>query len=280
MSNLSKSFPDFLVLGAPKAGTTALCEFLQGHPGIRIARSKEPRYFDQRYERGQKWYREQFLPAADDALCGDGTPTYLASPTALRRVAEEAPNAKLFVLLREPGARAVSSWWMQLCQGQEYLGFQAALRECLSLTVEGREAPVRGYLHYGLYGPQLRTLYDLFSVEQVQVIWSSELRRNPGNEVERALSFLGLDPALRKGDLRPRWQAMGVRTALVYRAVASRSPRLLQGGSFHRFSTLMRMLGDKPVQPGEHLQRFLSQYFEDSDRLLEEVVGQKPPWRN
>ncbi len=279
MSTPPRSFPDFLILGAPKAGTTALCEFLQGHPGVRIARSKEHRYFDRHFKRGPRWYRQTFFSDADRELCGDGTPTYLANPTALMRVADEAPRARLFVLLREPGARAVSSWWMQLCQGQEHLGFQSALRECLSSPVDTQEEPVRGYLHYGLYGPQLKTLYELFSVQQVHVIWSAELRRNPGAEVDKALSFLGLDPTLRKGDLRPRWQAMGVRTARLYRVLANRSPGVLRSRGFHRFSTLMRMLGDRPVKPGEHLRRFLSQYFEDSDLMLEEVLGERPPWR-
>lgn len=86
MSSVSKSFPDFLVLGAPKAGTTALCEFLQGHPSVSVAKSKELRYFDKHYDRGQGWYREKFFPANEGFLCGDGSPTYLADPEALKRI--------------------------------------------------------------------------------------------------------------------------------------------------------------------------------------------------
>ena len=170
MSTPLRSFPDFLVLGAPKAGTTALCEFLQGHPEVRIANSKEPHYFDRNFERGQEWYRSKFFPAAEQLLCGDGTPTYLADFQALKRIAREAPRAKMFVVLRDPAARAVSSWWMQLCRGKEYLGFQAALRECLLQPVlESGGEPDRGYLHYGLYGPQLQALYELFPKQQIHL---------------------------------------------------------------------------------------------------------------
>ena len=280
MSSVSRSFPDFLVLGAPKAGTTALCEFLQGHPSVSVARSKEPRYFDTHFDRGQGWYREKFFPATDGLLCGDGSPTYLADPEALQRILAEAPRAKMFVMLRDPAARAVSSWWMQVCHGKEYLGLQAALRECLSQSYLDSATPRRGYLHYGLYGAQIQRLYELFPEEQIHLVWSAEFRRDPSGEIDRAQRFLDLDPALRTGDLRPRWQAMGVRTALLYRMLMSRSPKLVRGRGFHQFSTAMRLLGDRPIRPGLHLIRFLLEYFEESDRLLEEVVGQRPPWRH
>ena len=245
-----------------------------------MAKSKEPRYFDRHFERGQGWYREKFFSSTERLLCGEGSPTYLADPQALKRILAEAPRAKMFVMLREPAARAVSSWWMQLCHGKENLGLQAALRECLTQPAPDSEAPGRGYLHYGLYGAQVQRLYELFPKEQVHLIWSSDFRRDPGGEIDRAQRFLDLDPALRKGDLRPRWQAMGVRTALLYRMLAKRSPKLVQGRGFHQFSTAMRLLGDRPIRPDHHLNRFLLEYFEESDRLLEEVVGIRPPWRH
>jgi hypothetical protein len=39
------SMPDFLVIGAPKAGTTALHAALARHPGLYTSPVKEPKYF-------------------------------------------------------------------------------------------------------------------------------------------------------------------------------------------------------------------------------------------
>ena len=37
--------PDFLVIGAPKAGTTALHVALSEHPGLHMSAIKEPKFF-------------------------------------------------------------------------------------------------------------------------------------------------------------------------------------------------------------------------------------------
>ena len=39
------SLPDFFVIGAPKAGTTALHAALAGHPQLYLSPVKEPKYF-------------------------------------------------------------------------------------------------------------------------------------------------------------------------------------------------------------------------------------------
>ena len=43
MSRISQ--PDFLIIGAPKAGTTALHAALAGHPDVFISNPKEPKYW-------------------------------------------------------------------------------------------------------------------------------------------------------------------------------------------------------------------------------------------
>jgi Sulfotransferase domain len=298
--DVSVSFPDFFVLGAPKAGTTALCEFLMGHPGICLSKPKESHYFTRNYRKGKDWYQTECYDRLTGQLCGEGTPTYLGLSHALHRIADEAPRAKLFVLLRDPALRAFSAWWMAVSLGRERLGFEAALRVCLKQPNLNElfssdpdliyremkahrqvgEPYYRGYLHYGQYGPQMAELRTLFGPEQIHVIWSQDLRQDTAREVSRALQFLGLDPSLRKGDLKPRWQAFGVRTAILRAYLKERiSPRLVEGGAFRAFSTVMRRLGDLPVQPGEHARRFLLDHFRLSDEILEEQIGCKPPWR-
>ena len=108
----SLSFPDFLVLGAPKAGTTAFCEYLQAHPHICLSQPKETRYFLLSSKWDRESYRQRFFQRPAGRMCGEGTPNYLGMSFVLPRLAEVAPSAQLFLLLRDPAERAFSSWWM------------------------------------------------------------------------------------------------------------------------------------------------------------------------
>ena len=55
-----RPLPDFLILGAQKAGTTALYAYLRSHPEITGPSWKEVSYFDRHYARGPNWYRGNF----------------------------------------------------------------------------------------------------------------------------------------------------------------------------------------------------------------------------
>ena len=87
--------PDFLVIGAPKAGTTALHAALARHPALYMSPVKEPKFFltdgpppgkgggpgDVTTWREHVWrradYEALFTAAAAGQLRGESTPFYL-----------------------------------------------------------------------------------------------------------------------------------------------------------------------------------------------------------
>src|SRR5947209_19692037 len=81
-----RPLPDFLILGAQKAGTTALYAYLRWHPGITGPAWKEVSYFDRHYRRGPHWYRGHFPIRTGDGLVGEASPGYLFHPLAPERV--------------------------------------------------------------------------------------------------------------------------------------------------------------------------------------------------
>lgn len=102
--------PNFLCIGAMRAGSTLLYDLLKSHPDIYVPPyRKEVRYFDQNYDRGQSWY-ESFFEGADRQLVGEVTPTYLYSDEARHRIKEDIPDVKLLVILRDPVKRAYSNF--------------------------------------------------------------------------------------------------------------------------------------------------------------------------
>src|SRR5436189_26280 len=121
-----RPLPDFLILGAQKAGTTALYAYLRWHPQVTGPSFKEVSFFDRHYARGERWYRAH-LPVRRRAVVGEASPSYLFHPLAPERVARMLPEARLIALLRNPVDRAFSHYQHEVALGREQLSFEDAL---------------------------------------------------------------------------------------------------------------------------------------------------------
>lgn len=109
--------PDFLGLGAQKAGTTWLHANLAQHPRVRFPGGKEVHFWDREHARGLDWYRGLFDGAPRRTLQGDITPAYATlPPERIAAAAAFAPRAKLIYLLRHPVERAWSAAKMALAR--------------------------------------------------------------------------------------------------------------------------------------------------------------------
>src|SRR5437763_1646364 len=113
--------PDFIILGAQRAGTTSLYEYIVDHPQVGAASKKEVHFFDRHYTEGVNWYRAHFPPAVRRQrfenrtgkrfLTGEASPYYLAHPMVPERIAAVAPDARFLILLRNPIDRALSHYY-------------------------------------------------------------------------------------------------------------------------------------------------------------------------
>ena len=112
--------PDFIIIGAAKAGTTSLYRYLTRHPQIFMSVPKEPNYFarDERFGRGEDWYSSLFEKARPNQLCGEASTNYSNWPLyreTVARMANLVPDVKLIYLMRHPVDRAYSHY-IQLIQ--------------------------------------------------------------------------------------------------------------------------------------------------------------------
>jgi hypothetical protein len=205
----ARRLPDFLVIGAQRAGSTSLFAQLCAHPGVVSPSHKEIHYFDLQSPRSLRWYRSHFPPAATarGRLTGEASPYYLFHPAVPARVAEALPDVRLIALLRDPVARAYSHYQLSVRDGHEPLGFEEALRaepdrlagEEARLVVDRayRSHPHRhqSYAARGLYAEQLRRWHAHLRPERLLVVSSEELFADPARTTATVLGFLGLDPA-------------------------------------------------------------------------------------
>lgn len=265
--------PDFLIVGAPKAGTSALFAYLDRHPAIYLPPEKEVHFFDNEWDRGIAWYMSVFADAGD-RLAGEATPTYLADPDAVDRMAETVPDARLIVVLRDPVGRAHSHYWMQQAKFPDRHGFEELVRAEIA-DPEGFAAPGahHRYLHKSLYLPQLQHLTERFPRERLLVLLFEELRADPEGVVRQVFRFLGVDDTVVPDNLganvnptRPV-RSIRLRRAMLRFKAWKRLPRRVAD----TVDRLNRRPGYPPLDPD--LRRDLDAWFAQHDADLARWLG-------
>ncbi|MGK5172203.1 sulfotransferase [Geodermatophilus sp. CPCC 205761] len=216
MSDPSERGPQFVIAGAPKAGTTALHAALATHPGLYLSPVKEPKYYltDGRPppRSGQRgpgdahsaqewiWRREEYLAlfdaAPEDAVRGESTPFYLYDRAAQARLAADVPDVKVVVVVRDPVDRAWSNWVHLRADGLEpEADFRTAVRLEERRIAEGW-APFWHYRGLGRYGEQLRDLYKSVPRENVCLLRYRQVVDTPREALDRVSTFLGVEPGV------------------------------------------------------------------------------------
>lgn len=208
--------PDFLILGAMKAGTTTLYDMLRAHPRILPAWRKEVHFFDlpDRWSRGLDFYRA-FFPtrnqrliasarAAGRVLTGEASPYYLYHPHAPARITQTLPNAKFIVLLRDPVTRAFSHYQHARREGWDDRAFARAVRDelqnlgALHRIVEADPALFlprhqhHEYIHRGHYAEQLERWFALAPRDRFLILRAESFFHDPLATFEQTCAFLGL----------------------------------------------------------------------------------------
>ena len=207
-TSAARPLPDFLILGAQKAGTTALYSYLRRHPSITGPSWKEVSYFDRHYARGEAWYRGNFPNKARTRgkLVGEASPSYLFHPLGPQRVRALVPDARLVVLVRDPVDRALSHYQHEVALGREPLSFEDALAaeeertrgEAERLAADPRAFSRAWWDHTyaarGRYAEQLERWLDVYPREQLLVVATEELGERPAETYASILAFLGAPP--------------------------------------------------------------------------------------
>lgn len=207
--------PNFIIVGAPKCGTTALSTYLGEHPQIFMCWPKEPHYFAvdlPSYRHVSDWESYLALFSCANDVCkaiGEASVFYLYSDLAIAEIRKTLPDARLIVMLRNPVELAVSMHAQALLTRDETMkSFSKAWAMCNSrrngrrLPRHCRESKVLLYDELPKLGKQLQRLLDSFPRSQVRCLFYDDFSIDPGRVYREALEFLGLPDDGR--DLFPR----------------------------------------------------------------------------
>lgn len=203
--------PDFIIVGAQKAGTTAAARNLDLHPSISMFRGvtcfgqKEVEFFNQHWEMGGDWYRSHF--ESYDGLVGEKTAELLHRTICHKRMQLTCPAAKLVVILRSPAERAFSQWRMAAFhKGDETRSFEEVIThelrqmdhpQYIERFFKCRESEIsawrQGYVLKGMYAGQLASLLRFFPPSQILVLIAEKILGDMNAEYTKLMEFLGVD---------------------------------------------------------------------------------------
>ncbi len=201
------TLPNFIVVGAAKAGTTALYWYLAEHPAVFMSPVKETNYFAYGLdERGTLLYGDPevhhfpvkslgeyeglFAEAGGAAAVGEASPIYLECPQAATRIAAMLPAARIICGLRQPVDRAYSDYQMYL----RSRGRRLDPDRDLAATSDWAR-PDSHWMRIGMYHEPLSRYFDAFPRDQIHVFLFDDLKRNALGAVQDVYRFLGVDPS-------------------------------------------------------------------------------------
>ncbi|MBW3631876.1 MAG: sulfotransferase domain-containing protein [Chloroflexi bacterium] len=204
---ISPRQPDFFIVGAPKAGTTSLYEYLRAHPKVFMPAAKELHYFgsDLEFRRTARLteteYLAYFSDVPDSAIrVGEASVRYLQSTRAAAEIASYCPNAAIIVMLRNPVDTLVAMHSEYIFSGLEDI---EDFREALGAEEDrraGRRIPgatnvpqVLFYRESVRYAEQVERYLAVFGTARVHVILFDDLRGNTEAVYASTLRFLGVN---------------------------------------------------------------------------------------
>lgn len=265
--------PDFFVVGAIKAGSTSLYQYLSFHSRVESTVAKEPSYYSYNFEKGRSWYlaqfpRRQLLGARK--LYFDASPVYLHDPKAPARIREDFPNARLIAVCRDPIDRAVSHYNYYSNPESNYARMDSSRLDRRTLG-EAFDDDLRGaerrrfysYCRLSLYGEQLQRFCDQFPAEQILTLELAELERDIPATMRKIAQFAGIP--------RPEeFERIDVSDERVHSTESFAKTREVR---FRKFNTMTYSLA-----PGAELEARLVEFFRPDVRHLAELVGRPFSW--
>ncbi len=239
------TLPNFLVIGAAKCGTDALCRFLGQHPQIFMCPNREPNFFvaegqpdvpyrgpgdRDAFESNDMWvwrrdcYEALFGGASTETAIGEGTAWYLYFEDAARRIKHHVGDARLVAVLRNPIDRAYSAYTMLLGDGREAcFDFAEALAAEPERTRRNWD-PLFRYVDMGFYARQLRIYRELFPARQLRVYLYDDFNARPKDVLQDIFRFLDVDDTFVPGTSGRHNVSMVPRSHALHAVVAGDNP--------------------------------------------------------
>ncbi len=293
--------PSFLVIGAPKCGTTSLFHYLAQHPDVYLPARKELHYFTYddlaRNSAGpgdadllphfcatRSDYEAQYAQVRGEREIGEVSPSYFYYADASRRIRDELGTPKIILLLRDPVQKAFSQYMHLVRDNRERLSFYQGLM-AEPKRIEQRWGALWRYAEGSIYAWRIRRYLETFGEDRVKILFFEDLVRDAGSLVREVLRFLALDDAVCI-DTSEVYNASSLpRSRFLAGLVAKQSPlaaaarAALPSAIRIRITAVLRRLnagGKGEIDEGSRA--YLRDYFATDLKEVEQILGRRPSW--
>ena len=278
-----RRYPDFLIIGAQKSGTTWLWKMLNQHPGTVLPAQKEIHYFgsSEIYAKGPEWYFRNFDDIDSCVVTGEASTSYLfdkvpywynkankieydtSLPSLPALVASVLPHVKIIVVLRDPVQRAASAYrhWMK----------QGNISPLIGLRRTALEHPRLRILQYGDYARHLTAWMQVFPRNQILVmLFEEDVIGDPDNGIKKVFKFLDLDLEFSPSKIKKKVHQSWSWTRIVANYYAGPFRRLLGKYPIGGFLNKHDFLGKFAIRPSDL--QFLCDAYLPSRKAIEKLI--------
>lgn len=301
MATTQVKLPNFIVIGAPKSGTTSLYFYFRQHPDIYLPNVKELHYFsfpelglvskgpgDAAVRDGlcQTWeqYTAHYLNLRSHSAIGDISPSYLYYSSSAKKIVEKLGMVKIIAIIRNPVDKAYSQYMHMVRDGLEELTFQDAI----AFEADRRErgwGDIWRYTESSLYAKRLEEFIAVFGRDNVRIVLFDDFIRQTSEVLADLFKFIGVDPKA-KISTNEKFNRTGTQKS-PFVSNMMRNPGLLKTLVKRILPYDLRLklrnwiinanTGSKPELSRE-LRLSLLNYFRDDIVMVERLVGKATGW--
>jgi hypothetical protein len=286
--------PNFLIVGAAKAGTTSLYYWLKQHPDVFMSEIKEPSFFVNNYGMSdQDKYISLFQPGKGKKAVGEASVAYLVAPESSQLIYNLLGKIKIIILLRNPVERALSLYAWMVMEGYEWLtSFEQGLLQESKRFIDQKFRINNPeffwdymYFRSGLYFEQIKRYIDLYGKELVKIVIFEELVNQPYLIYQEICNFLEINP--NKEALFTCFNASQIPASIKLQFFLKQFKKytykikldnFLLNGVIEYGMTINKNLGYKPKLDIETKQKLYKMYEKDIEKITQFIVKDLSIW--
>ena len=280
--------PNFLCVGAQKAGTTTLYEILKQHPDIFLPQKiKETKFFvyEEKYAKGVQWYEKEFFrELKSQRAVGEVDPAMMYEEKSAQRIFDTlGKGVKLIFIFRNPVARAYSHYLMSQRKGFDDLSFDEAIaKESERLIIAPEKKFNFSYFSRGLYAQQVERFLKLFPSENfLSLVFEDDFIKNRKATFDKIQDFLGVNRAELNLDIRSN-EAAATKNKAIHDLTRKKNPirsalgKLLPKSARRSAQQFLAGKNNESIQNPKldprREQELIQQYFIEDIHQLEKMI--------
>jgi len=264
--------PDFIIIGAMKGGTTSLFNYIASHPGIIPSSIKETDFFasDKKFKKGIDWYKNLFPGKGEYAF--EASPNYTKRhkfPGVPERMHTVLPNTKLIYVLRDPLERLISHYIHSYSHGLESRPFHDVIK-----------SPENNYIQTSKYYFQLSAFLAHYSENQLLIIESENLQKNPEVTLSKVFAFLQIPPDYDKSLLEMRFHRSNKKKApsALERAIRKKTNNRYLLGGIRKITTPFLKQVERPTLSPNDKEMLVEAIAPDIEKLRQFTGSSFSEW--